>query len=1328
MSQLPDTQQAILFLAANPDGLRRVGQELREIKEGLKRSKQRDCFSLTPCLDVRPRDIQRALLDDPPNIIHFAGRGMGQEGLVLEDETGQPKVVDTAALAGLFALFVDQIQCVVLNGCYSEVQAQAIAQHVEFVIGIRDEISNETALEFAIGFYDALGAGRPIEFAHKLGCSAIQMQGLPEHLAPVLVQKSKLGQVPECGESAERAGRLWKVPELPPNFLPRLELQSLKSQVLSAIQQPVVVTGAAQRIGVQGMGGIGKSVLAAALAREPEVQAAFPDGIFWITVGIEPLLVTQQADLAEALSGEKPTFNEVKQGKECLGQLLANRTCLLILDDVWQLDHADAFNALGSRSRLLLTTRDGELMTGLGAVPYRLDVLSDEQSLHLLATWAGVEVTELPEIAMVVAQECGNLPLALSLCGAMVRDLTPWEDLLEALREADLEFIQKQFAHYPYPDVFKSLQVSLESLSRTNPIAAERYRELAMFPTDESLPEATILQFWQYTGELKPRVARQLLTTLANKGLLRLDGEVPNRQVSLHDLQQDYLRAQQTDLQPLHAHLLEAYQQDCLEGWHTGPNDGHFFEHLAYHLFEAGQQTQLQALLYDFRWIEAKLTATDINALLADYEWAPDDTELRLIQGALRLSTHVLSQDMRQLPSQVYGRLLGQSTPRVQALLHQITQFQTSPWLRCLVPSLETVGGPLLRTLTGHTAWVNGVAVTPNGRYILSASWDNTVKVWELSTGKEVRTLTGHTNSVMDVAVTSDGRYILSASSDNTVKVWELSTGKEVHSLTGHTDSVKGVAVTPDGRYILSASKDNTVKVWELSTGKEVHSLTGHTGSVMDVAVTPDGRYILSASWDNTVKVWELSTGKEVRTLTGHTGSVWGVAVTPDGRYILSASLDKTVKVWELSTGKEVRTLTGHTNSVWGVAVTPDGRYILSASEDNTVKVWELSTGKEVHSLTGHTDSVMDVAVTPDGRYILSASWDNTVKVWELSTGKEVYSLTGHTNSVMDVAVTSDGRYILSASWDKTVKVWELSTGKEVRTLTGHTGSVKGVAVTPDGRYILSASSDNTVKVWELSTGKEVRTLTGHTGSVWGVAVTPDGRYILSASSDNTVKVWELSTGKEVRTLTGHTNSVKGVAVTPNGRYILSASSDNTVKVWELSTGKEVRTLTGHTNSVMDVAVTSDGRYILSASSDNTVKVWELSTGKEVRTLTGHTDSVMDVAVTSDGRYILSASEDNTVKVWELSTGKEVYSLTGHTNSVMDVAVTSDGCYILSASLDKTVKVWELSTGREVASFTGNGALTCCAIAPDGLTFMVGERGGQIHFLKLEGVDTGRVK
>ncbi len=184
--------QTILFLGANPQdtGRLRLDQELRDITAGLERSQQRDQFNLKQRWAVRPRDIQRAMLDERPQIVHFSGHGEGEAGLVFEDEIGNSKLVDGAALAGLFELFADQLHCVVLNGCYSEVQAKAIGQHIPYVIGMNQAIGDRAALAFSVGFYDALGAGRDIEFAFKLGCAAISLEGIiDEHLTPVLLQK-----------------------------------------------------------------------------------------------------------------------------------------------------------------------------------------------------------------------------------------------------------------------------------------------------------------------------------------------------------------------------------------------------------------------------------------------------------------------------------------------------------------------------------------------------------------------------------------------------------------------------------------------------------------------------------------------------------------------------------------------------------------------------------------------------------------------------------------------------------------------------------------------------------------------------------------------------------------------------------------------------------------------------------------------------------------------------------------------------------------------------------------------------------------------------------
>jgi hypothetical protein len=184
----------ILLLAANPTDTSRLrlDQEVRDIANGLGRCQHRDQFELVPQWAVRPRDMQRAMLDINPQIVHFSGHGAAEKGLIFEDPTGQSNPISGEALAALFGLFADRLQCVLLNGCYSEYQAQAIARCIPHVIGMARAIGDRAAIEFAVGFYDALGAGRSIPFAYQLGCAALQMAGIPEHLTPVLLSQGEL--------------------------------------------------------------------------------------------------------------------------------------------------------------------------------------------------------------------------------------------------------------------------------------------------------------------------------------------------------------------------------------------------------------------------------------------------------------------------------------------------------------------------------------------------------------------------------------------------------------------------------------------------------------------------------------------------------------------------------------------------------------------------------------------------------------------------------------------------------------------------------------------------------------------------------------------------------------------------------------------------------------------------------------------------------------------------------------------------------------------------------------------------------------------------------
>lgn len=197
-------KQKVLVLSANPKGTRplRLDEEVREIHEGLQRSKHRNSYEIKVCLAARSQDLRRALLDESPSIVHFCGHGAGEEGLAFEGKDGRPQMITATAIADLFSLFSDCIQCVVLNACFSQVQAREIARHINFVIGMSKAIGDKAAIEFAVGFYDAMAAGKAIPFAYKLGCASIRLAGLDESLTPILISEPKRGPATEANLTA----------------------------------------------------------------------------------------------------------------------------------------------------------------------------------------------------------------------------------------------------------------------------------------------------------------------------------------------------------------------------------------------------------------------------------------------------------------------------------------------------------------------------------------------------------------------------------------------------------------------------------------------------------------------------------------------------------------------------------------------------------------------------------------------------------------------------------------------------------------------------------------------------------------------------------------------------------------------------------------------------------------------------------------------------------------------------------------------------------------------------------------------------------------------
>jgi WD40 repeat protein/transcriptional regulator with XRE-family HTH domain len=1006
-------------------------------------------------------------------------------------------------------------------------------------------------------------------------------------------------------------------------------------------------------VALLGMGGIGKTSLAATLAQS--VAPSFPR-VFWRSLRNAPPVTEWLAGVIGFLSDQQIVpAPSLEERIIALLQLLRARRCLLVLDNAETLfepgqregryrDGMDGYGqvlqAVGESSHqscLVLTSREAppELavlgarvrtleLHGLGVAEAQA-ILEDKQLIGDAEAWLSL------------ARRYGGNGLALKIVGETIR---------QVYDGGVSEFLEEAIT--TYGTVFGGIRRLLD-------VQAERLSKIERDILSRMAVEREPIGLAELSAEMAPSFGQstviEAIETLRRRSLVEPAGE--GAKFTLQSMVLEYA----TD------RLVDAVTDEIARGEPAILVEQALISATAKEYARQTQERLIGApILRQLEEGAGAAVAPRLLAMLDEWRGRPAAEQgygpgnivnlLRLLRGDLR-GVDLSRLDLRQVYLQAVDAQDGSL-----ASAHLAGTVLDEPFAYPIAVALSADGAVLVagtpagdvrvwrtadRTLLlavqGHTGMVWGVAVSGGGHVVASGADDGLIRVWEAGSGQLLTTMQVQAGPVWGVALSTDGRLLVSGGEDGIVRLWDSTNGQLLASLHGHSGGIRAVTLSGDGRRVASGGDDRTVRIWDVEDGRLVAALQGHTGVVFGLALSADGGMLVSGSVDGTVRLWEPATSQLLATLQAHPGGLRGVAVTADGRLAASGGGDGLVRLWNTETRQLLANMPGHTGAVWCMALSADGQLVASGSQDGTVRLWEASTGQLLAAIQGHTGVILSVALTDNGEIVASGGVDGMVRLWDPGTGRLLATLRGHAGLVRAVALSADGRLMASAGDDGTVQLWVPETGQLLAKLEGHTGTVWCMALSADGRRIASGGVDNTVRLWDAQTRQLLTTLRGHTSLIWGVALSMDGRLAASSSLDGTLRVWDTETGQALTILQISTGAVYGAALSGDGRLVACGNQDGMVRLWDTGSSDLRLALRGHTGGVRAVALSGQGRLLASGGDDGTVRQWDTGSGQLTATLHGHAGVVSSVALSHDGRLLVSGGDDGILRLWDTQSG-----------------------------------------------------------------------------------------
>ncbi|MCB0546676.1 MAG: caspase family protein [Phaeodactylibacter sp.] len=579
---------------------------------------------------------------------------------------------------------------------------------------------------------------------------------------------------------------------------------------------------------------------------------------------------------------------------------------------------------------------------------------------------------------------------------------------------------------------------------------------------------------------------------------------------------------------------------------------------------------------------------------------------------------------------------------------------------------------PQLIVPVGHTSYLNYFALSPDGRHILTASSDQTTRLWDRD-GHLIATLKeSESNEVLAVDFSSDGQHLLTCGMGG-VKIWNLS-GEQILELSGSSNSNHAV-FSPDGKKIAAGSTNGVVTIWDIA-GKRLWRERAFSATVMELAFSPDGNHLAAVQQDfekGIAKIWDNQNRKTADIQADE--SFTSLVFSPDSKTLLTGSINGRIAVWTPD-GKPVKDFLLHYYEIKSLAAHPQ-RGFLSGSNDGTAVLFNLeeeklqefqhnaavrlarfsNNGNEIlsfsdeseailfwdmqgnvrHRLNGYGADILSIAPHPAGTQLLVGS-SNGARIWDL-TGRDILHGIPHHTRVDEVAYSPDGQRMYTAGWDGKLNVFF---SKDSLFRSSNTKGLEAVslAVSRDGRYVLSTNGDSRAILWD-SLGNEIQEMAGKDYRTYAADFFPSGDTILSASELLDARLWNTQTGELIKELP-HNTGVEAALISPDGQYMLTRSKDDKLRLWD-NRGELLWEDNGWELFEGRASFSPDSKVMAIPNGKNIILMRPDKTA--IDTLTGHRGVVNTAVFSPDGRLIYSGSKDGMLKIWDWQRGEEIASL-----------------------------------------------------------------------------------